>query len=50
MVLLNFVTRVAEKEVQQQIRRLPITVVAIDECQVANPDKDSGWSEILPYK
>ena len=49
-VLLTSISVVAEKEIQQQIRRLPIKVICIDECQVANPDKESGWSEILPYK
>ena len=41
---------ILQVEVQRAIRRLRIVVIALDEAQVANPDKTSGWSEILPYK
>ena len=49
-VPLASITTVADKEVQKELRRMQIRVIAVDEAQIADPNKDSGWGEFLPYK
>ena len=49
-VLVASITTVADMEVQKALRKLPITVIAVDEAHVCDPDMDLGWGGFLPYK
>ena len=49
-VLVASITTVADMDVQKAIRKLPITVIAVDEAHVCDPDLDLGWGGFLPYK
>ena len=48
-VLVSSISTVADKEVQKALRKLPISVISLDEAHVCNPDQDLGWAGFLPY-
>lgn len=49
-VVVGSISRVAEVEVQRVIRRLPVTVISLDEAHVVLPGHELGYGDFLAYK
>lgn len=49
-VIVSSIARVAEVEVQRVIRRLPVTVISLDESHVVLPGYELGYGDFLAYK